>query len=57
MSLFIRAKQIYDSGILGNITDITAIFHVGGSPDPTDIRMQYETGGGVTMELSSTSPI
>ena len=49
--LFVRAKQIYDSGILGNITDITAIFHVGSSPDPTDIRMQYETGGGVTMDI------
>ena len=48
--LFIRAKQIYDSGELGTIRSIDARFHV---PiiDPKDIRMQYEFGGGVTMDI------
>ena len=48
--LFIRAKAIYDSGSLGNIESISATFHIPVT-DPTDIRMNYELGGGVTMDI------
>ena len=49
--IFIRAKEIYDSGVLGRISEIAAAFHITGSQNPDDIRMQYETGGGVTMDI------
>lgn len=48
--LFIRAKEIYDSGVLGTVREIRAVFDV---PliDPTNIRMNYHTGGGATMDI------
>lgn len=50
--IFIRAKAIYDSGELGDITEIDAAFHISGSRmSRDDIRMNYETGGGVTMDI------
>ena len=48
--VFIRAKEIYDSGVLGTITEIRATFHVPVG-DPNNIRMNYATGGGVTMDI------
>lgn len=48
--VFIRAKEIYDSGILGKIREIEAAFHIPVT-DPDGIRMKYETGGGVTMDI------
>ena len=47
---FIRAKEIYDSGILGEISEIDAAFHVPGM-NPENIRSNYETAGGVTMDI------
>lgn len=47
---FIRAKQIFDSGVLGAISEIRATFHVP-AIDPNNIRMNYHTGGGVTMDI------
>jgi len=49
--IFIRAKQIYDSGMLGVIREVNAAFHIPAAPDPDDIRMNYKTGGGVTMDI------
>ena len=49
--LFLRAKEIYDSGVLGVVSEITAEFHIPAAPDPSDIRMLYEMGGGVTMDI------
>ncbi len=48
--IFIRAREIYESGLLGDIQEIDAAFHI---PviDPDSIRMKYETGGGVTMDI------
>ncbi len=48
--IFHRAREIYESGLLGTIREVSARFH---APviDPGDIRMQYETGGGVTMDI------
>lgn len=48
--VFIRAKEIVDSGELGQITSIDAVFNVG-IPDPDNIRNIYEMGGGATMDL------
>ncbi len=48
---FIRAREIYASGILGKVRTIDARFYVGGPIPLTDIRMIYETGGGVTMDI------
>ena len=47
---FIRAKEIYDSGILGDISEIDGAFHVAGMLEG-DIRTLYETAGGVTMDI------
>ena len=47
---FIRAKEVCDSGILGNISEIEAAFHVAGHLED-DIRTKYETAGGVTMDI------
>jgi predicted dehydrogenase len=49
--IFGRAKEIYDSGVLGVVSEITASFHIPAAPDPSDIRMLYEMGGGVTMDI------
>ena len=48
--LFVRAKEIYDSGMLGAIREIHAAFHVPVA-DARNIRMNYSTGGGVTMDI------
>ncbi len=48
--VFQRAKAIYDSGVLGDIESIYAAFHIPVT-DPSDIRMNYELGGGVTMDI------
>lgn len=49
--IFSRAKEIYDSGVLGSVTEVTAAFHIPAAPDASDIRMLYEMGGGVTMDI------
>ena len=48
--LFIRAREIYASGQLGKIKQVSADFHIP-ITDNSDIRMNYETGGGVTMDI------
>jgi len=48
--LFSRVKDIYQSGILGSIRSIEAAFHVPVTRGD-DIRLRYETGGGVTMDI------
>ena len=48
--LFSRVKDIYRSGILGTIRSIEAAFDVPVTGSD-DIRMKYETGGGVTMDI------
>lgn len=47
---FIRAKEIYDSGVLGDIVEIDGAFHVAGHREG-DIRTEYATAGGVTMDI------
>lgn len=49
--IFIRARQIYTSGMLGTIREISAAFHISVPADDDNIRMRYETGGGVTMDI------
>ena len=49
--IFIRAMEIYSSGALGPIHEISAAFHIPVPPDRNNIRMQYKTGGGVTMDI------
>jgi predicted dehydrogenase len=49
--LFHKARDVYQSGRLGKIIDIDARFHVPRPPSADDIRMMYETGGGVTMDI------
>ena len=49
--LFIKAKEIYQSGALGKITSIFALFSIANTPPESDIRMIYETAGGVTMDI------
>lgn len=49
--LFIHAKEIYDSGALGQIESVEAVFSVQGISDPDDIRLNFETAGGVTMDI------
>lgn len=48
--VFLRAREVVESGQLGPLRAIEAAFHVPVS-DPGDIRMNYETGGGVTMDI------
>ena len=48
--LFNRVRDVYRSGILGTIQSIEAAFHVPVTGSD-DIRMNYETGGGVTMDI------
>ena len=48
--VFVRAKQIIDEGLLGEIKSIEAAFHVPVS-DPNNIRLDYSLGGGVTMDI------
>ena len=49
--LFLRTVEIVRSGILGKLSSIQADFHVKGPVAEDDIRMMYETGGGVTMDI------
>ena len=48
--LFSRIRSVYQSGILGTVRSIEASFHIPVT-DSNDIRMKYETGGGVTMDI------
>jgi predicted dehydrogenase len=48
--VFLRAKEIYDSGVLGTIRRIDAQFRIPVA-DPASIRNVYELGGGVTMDI------
>lgn len=48
--VFLRAMEIYDSEVLGAIRRIDARFGIR-TPATTDIRMNYETGGGATMDI------
>lgn len=48
--VFMRAVEIYQTGMLGDIKEIEAAFHIA-VRDPKNIRMNYETGGGVTMDI------
>lgn len=48
--LFHRARAIYTSGQLGDIRRIEARFHIPVT-NSGDIRMDYATGGGVTMDI------
>lgn len=48
--VFLRAMEIYDSGVLGAIQRIDARFGIR-TPATTDIRMNYDTGGGATMDI------
>ena len=54
--VFLRAKEIVLSGVLGKLREIRATFSVPNRIPKDDIRMQYETGGGVTMDIG-TYPI
>ena len=48
--VFMRAREIYASGELGDIETIDAAFHIPVT-DPNGIRMVYGLGGGVTMDI------
>ncbi len=48
--LFSRIRSVYQSGVLGTVQSIEASFHIPVT-DSNDIRMKYETGGGVTMDI------
>jgi predicted dehydrogenase len=50
--LFVRAKEIVDSGALGSVREIRAVFTVP-PPRRTTSRMNYHTGGGVTMDIAA----
>jgi predicted dehydrogenase len=49
--VFQRAKEIVDSGALGVLREIDAEFSIPVQIGSDDIRMRYETGGGVTMDI------
>ena len=49
--VFRRAKEIVDSGVLGTLREIDGAFCIPGRIGAEDIRMRYETGGGVTMDI------
>lgn len=48
--VFARAREIVESGGIGRVSRVEADFHVA-ITNPADIRMNYETGGGVTMDI------
>jgi predicted dehydrogenase len=48
--IFLKAKEIYNSGVLGKILSLSSTFSVP-IVDTNDIRMNYETAGGVTMDI------
>ncbi|MDZ7685558.1 MAG: Gfo/Idh/MocA family oxidoreductase [Gammaproteobacteria bacterium] len=50
--LFLRAREIYETGELGDIEHIEAVFRVPGENiGENDIRKVYDVGGGVTMDI------
>ncbi len=49
--VFQRAKEIVDSGALGTLREIDAEFGLPWKIRAEDIRMRYETCGGVTMDI------
>ena len=48
--VFVRAKAVVDSGALGEMREIEAVFNAPVT-NPADIRNNYATGGGSTMDL------
>ncbi len=48
--IFVRAREIYQSGVLGDIQHIEGVFHIPVTAT-SGIRMEYELGGGVTMDI------
>lgn len=48
--IFQSARELFTSGKLGEIQSVSAHFSVP-VKDPNDIRMNYETAGGVTMDI------
>lgn len=50
--LFLRAREVVDSGELGQIERVEAVFQVPGENiGADDIRKRFEVGGGVTMDI------
>jgi len=50
--VFERAREIIKAGEIGRVEQIDAAFHIPiRDPNPDNIRMNYETGGGVTMDI------
>jgi len=49
--VFCRAKEIVESGVLGPLYEIAAEFSINRPIPAEDIRMRYEMGGGVTMDI------
>lgn len=49
--LFAAARDVYQSGKLGDIQSIYAEFAVPDVPPNSDIRMNFQTAGGVTMDI------
>ncbi len=48
--VFIRAREIVESGMLGRVRTVEGAFHAPVT-DTGSIRMNYATGGGVTMDI------
>ena len=48
--VFRRAREVVQSEILGHVRFVEGAFHIQ-ITDPNDIRMNYATGGGVTMDI------
>ena len=49
--MFVRAKEIVESGVLGPVREVDGAFTVASRPSADNIRMNYDTGGGVTMDM------
>lgn len=49
--VFMRAREIVDSGELGRIERVQGAFHIPVRAGNDDIRLNYRTGGGVTMDI------
>ena len=48
--VFVRAVDIVRSGLIGEVEHVEGYFHIPVN-DPDNIRMKYELGGGVTMDI------
>ena len=48
--VFRRARQVVESGLLGQVRRVDGVFHIE-ITGASDIRMNYATGGGVTMDI------